>query len=46
VLAGSADQFPDAESVLESVAQHDRQKDVRDSAALALMQLRSSSGHS
>jgi hypothetical protein len=44
LLAGTADQFPEAEGVLESVAQHDRQKDVRDSAALALIQLRSSAG--
>jgi hypothetical protein len=38
VLAGTADQFPEAETVLEWVAQHDRQKDVRGSATLALMQ--------
>jgi len=44
LLAGVGDQFPEAEGVLESVAQHDRQKDVRDSAALALMQLRSGAG--
>jgi HEAT repeat protein len=44
VIASSADQFPEAESVLEWVAQHDRQKDVRGSATLALMQLRASGG--
>jgi len=44
VIASSAEQFPEAESVLEWVAQHDHQKDVRDSAALALLQLRGSAG--
>jgi HEAT repeat protein len=44
VIANGADQFPEAESVLEWVVQHDVQKDVRYSASLALMQLRGSNG--
>lgn len=40
LLAGNAEQFPDAVAILTWVAQHDPRKDVRGYAEMALLQLR------
>lgn len=40
LIAGNAEQFPDAIAILTWVAQHDPKKDVRGYAEMALLQLR------